>query len=105
LVAVRHPRPAFTPVAEQGASGPVTTSEMRDHVGAVPQASEPRSRTYVDDDGVHWHVSEQAYSEYDRRSGCSLIFASDLAVRRVRNYPADWFSLPELELIALSWGV
>jgi len=78
---------------------------MRDQVGAGPQTSEARTRTYVDDDGTCWHVSEQPFSEYDRRSGNSLIFASDLAVRRVRNYPADWFSLPELELMALSWSV
>jgi hypothetical protein len=95
--------PAFTSVAEQGAAGPITTSEMRDHVGAGPQASEPRSRTYVDDDGMCWHVSERPFAEYDRRRGTSLIFASDLAVRRVRDYPADWYSLPEPQLIALSW--
>ena len=80
-------------------------SEMSDHAGAVPLTSEQPSRTYIDDDGVCWHVSERAFSPYDRRSGKSLIFASDLAVRRVRNYPADWHLLPELALIALSWGV
>ena len=89
---------------EGDAAGPVTTIEMHDQVGAGPRASEPRSRTYVDDDGMSWQVSEQS-SEYDRRHGRSLIFASDLAVRRVRNYPADWFSLSELALIALSWSV
>ena len=78
---------------------------MRDQVGAGPEVFENRSRTFVDDDGTHWRVSEQPFSEYDRRRGRSLIFASDLAVRRVRNYPADWFSLPELELMSLSWGV
>ncbi len=78
---------------------------MRDQVDAGPQASELPTRTYVDEDGVCWHVSEQPFSGYDRRSGSSLIFASDLAVRRVRNYPADWFTLSELALAALSWGV
>ena len=35
----------------------------------------------------------------------SLIFASDAAVRRVRDYPPDWFDLPDNELLALSWRV
>lgn len=83
----------------------MTTSQMRDQASAGPRTPEPRTRTYVDVDGMCWHVSEQPFSEYDRRSGCSLIFASDLAVRRVRDYPADWFSLPELALVALSWKV
>jgi hypothetical protein len=83
----------------------MTTSQMRDQAGADSRISEPRSRTYVDSDGTAWHVSEQPFSEYDRRTGRSLIFASDLAVRRVRNYPADWYSLPEQALVALSWKV
>ena len=35
----------------------------------------------------------------------SLIFASDSAVRRVRHYPANWFDLPDDELLVLSWRV
>ena len=52
-----------------------------------------------------WRVFEQPFSEYDRRTGCSLIFASELAVRRVRDYPSDWFTLPEAALERLSWAV
>ena len=50
-------------------------------------------------------MSERPFSEYDRRSGRSLIFSSELAVRRVRDYPGDWFSLSDSELAALSWRV
>jgi hypothetical protein len=50
-------------------------------------------------------VSERPYSEYDRRTGSSLIFASELAVRRVRDYPSDWFALSDSDLAALSWRV
>ena len=50
-----------------------------------------------------WHVAEQPFSEYDRRSGSSLIFSSELAVRRVRSYPSNWYSLSDSELVALSW--
>jgi hypothetical protein len=80
-------------------------SEKRDPVDATPRAPETRSRTFVADDGQIWHVYEQQFSEYDRRRGHSLIFTSELAVRRVRNYPADWFGLSEEALAALSWGV
>ena len=63
----------------------------------------PPSRTFLDADGVHWLVYEQAFADYDRRSGQSLIFSSDAAVRRVRDYPSDWFALSEEDLVALSW--
>jgi hypothetical protein len=62
-----------------------------------------RVRAFLDPDGVHWRVFEQAFGDYDRRRGMSLIFASDAAVRRVRDYPADWLYLSDEELIELSW--
>ena len=64
-----------------------------------------RIRSFTDDLGHTWLVREQPFSEYDRRSGFSLIFSSELAVRRVRDYPKDWFALSDAELAALSWGV
>ena len=63
----------------------------------------PPTRSFLDADGAHWLVYEQAFSDYDRRSGMSLIFSSDAAVRRVRDYPANWFDLADEELAALSW--
>ncbi len=66
-------------------------------------SSTPPTRSFVDDDGAHWTVYEQAFGDYDRRSGASLIFNSDFAVRRVRNFPSNWSELSERELIALSW--
>lgn len=80
-------------------------SDTRDHADTAPSAHEVRSRTFIDDDGQSWTVSEQPFSEYDRRGGQSLIFESDLAVRRVRNYPADWHQLSNAALAALSWHV
>jgi hypothetical protein len=62
-----------------------------------------RVRVFVDQDGVRWQVSERPFADYDRRRGLSLIFASDAAVRRVREYPANWMSLSDDDLIALSW--
>ena len=62
-----------------------------------------RVRVYVDEDGTRWQVSERPFADYDRRRGLSLIFASDSAVRRVREYPANWFTLSDEELHQLSW--
>ena len=62
-----------------------------------------RVRVYVDGDGTRWQVSERPFADYDRRRGLSLIFASDSAVRRVREYPANWFTLSDEELRQLSW--
>jgi hypothetical protein len=55
-------------------------------------------------DGVPWLVYELPATSFDRRSSASLVFESDAAVRRVRNYPADWRALPDSELFALSWS-
>ena len=63
----------------------------------------PPSRTFLDADGAHWFVFEQAFGDYDRRNGMSLIFSNDAAVRRVRDYPADWIDLSDEDLAALSW--
>ena len=78
-------------------------SEARERTEISPSSELPRTRTYTDDLGMTWRVSEKPFSEYDRRRGSSLIFASELAVRRVRNYPSDWFTLSEVALAALSW--
>jgi hypothetical protein len=59
-------------------------------------------RTFNDADGTTWEVREIQNPDYDRRSGTSLIFESIGAVRRVRNFPANWFELPERELADLS---
>lgn len=61
------------------------------------------TRSFADRDGVRWQVYEKEFSGYDRRSGVSLIFASEAAVRRVRTFPADWQTLSDDELTELSW--
>ena len=64
----------------------------------------PQTRSFVDAEGGRWRVFEQAFNDYDRRSGMSLIFSSDNVVRRVRDYPVDWMDLPDVELARLSWN-
>jgi hypothetical protein len=80
-------------------------SDSRDDVAIRPALRSARARTYLDEHGQRWLVTEQPFSQYDRRSGYSLIFASDLAVRRVREYPNDWDSLSVEALMELSWNV
>jgi hypothetical protein len=65
----------------------------------LPQARD-RPRTLVIH-GEHWTVYERADPMLDRRASSSLIFESDGAVRRVRNYPANWRELSDEELGAL----
>ncbi len=67
--------------------------------------SEPiHQRVYFDAEGQRWQVFEKPYETFDRRNGMSLIFSSDGAMRRVRNYPANWSDLSDEELVALSWS-
>jgi hypothetical protein len=72
---------------------------------AQDENSQEHVREFVDADGAHWRVREMPFSEYDRRRGLSLIFWSDGAVRRVRDYPADWHTLSDEDLAKLSWRV
>jgi hypothetical protein len=80
-------------MSEPAENGPPT----RDTRAAAPV------RVFVDAEGTRWQVSERPFSDYDRRHGLSLIFASEVAVRRVRDYPANWATLADDELFALSW--
>jgi hypothetical protein len=78
-------------------------SDSRERTDISHASDLPGTRSYTDDLGMTWHVREQPFSDYDRRRGSSLIFSSELAVRRVRDYPSDWFTLSEVALAALSW--
>jgi hypothetical protein len=87
------PHAAFIDMTDSAESGRPTQADS----AAVPV------RVFVDGEGIRWQVSERPFADYDRRRGLSLIFASDSAVRRVREYPANWFSLSDEELQLLSW--
>ena len=63
----------------------------------VAKAREEGRRLEVD--GERWLVYELS-GAYDRR-GPSLIFESEQAVRRVREYPVRWRALSDVELAAL----
>jgi len=55
-------------------------------------------------EGTPWLVYELPPAPFDRRSSVSLVFEAENAVRRVRTFPADWRSLRDEELFALSWN-
>ena len=55
--------------------------------------------------GEPWLVYELRGPSFDRRSAPSLVFEGEDAVRRVRDFPADWRTLSDDELFALSWTV
>jgi hypothetical protein len=74
-----------------------------DRIDSTAESHAPMARMFLDSEGTRWRVYEQAFGDYDRRSGMSLIFASEAAVRRVRDFPADWMLLTDDELLALSW--
>jgi hypothetical protein len=55
----------------------------------------------VDREGRQWTVRE-AVVPYDRRSTPSLIFDCGDIVRRVRDFPRNWFECSSNELIDIS---
>ena len=65
-----------------------------------PQVDQ-RARLFFRDD-AQWRVTEREYPLPDRRTGRFLIFESEAVVRRVRNYPLDWFSWSDDDLYSLS---
>ena len=68
-----------------------------------PLQSAQRNARRLAIEGEMWLVYELPPLSFDRRSTPSLIFESDVSMRRVRNYPADWRTLSDEELTALSW--
>ena len=73
------------------------TAAPEDVVGRSPDTS--RRRVLVD--GVPWTIRLFA-ATHDRRGGLDLLFESDRVVRRVRDFPPDWFTLPPDVLFALN---
>ncbi len=49
-----------------------------------------------------WRVFEHV-PQYDRRARTTLVFVSEGAMRRVRDFPAHWWELSDEELLGISW--
>ncbi|MDQ6633675.1 MAG: hypothetical protein M3Z10_02845 [Gemmatimonadota bacterium] len=70
----------------------------------VEMATGEHGRTrHLQHEGVGWTVYERTWGDYDRRSATRLVFESEGVVRIVRVFPAEWYSLTDDELVALSW--
>ena len=54
-------------------------------------------------DGEAWVVYERAPGTQDRNRNPSLVFESRSAIRRVRHYPVDWYTMSDAALRTLSW--
>ena len=67
------------------------------------QSALPSRRFHAD--GEIWSVREVTAPAFDRRGGTHLIFEGLEVMRRVRNFPADWTSLSDDELYALSLDI
>lgn len=76
-------------------------SERKDvREDAAPQDSTTdHARTFVAEEAL-WTVRLRA-AAYDRRRP-DLVFECEHAIRRVRDYPADWHELSDEQLFALS---
>jgi hypothetical protein len=69
----------------------------------VRQEALRTARRVTADDGEQWLVYELPPLPFDRRNTPSLVFENERAVRRVRDYPADWRNLSDDALLELSW--
>jgi hypothetical protein len=72
--------------------------------GRGPEGDSPSRGSvvgFVDGAGVAWRAYER------RRPGqrTALVFESSQAVRLVRDFPDNWYTLPRAALEALSWSV
>jgi hypothetical protein len=77
----------------------VSTDESRRTPPQAPWTRFEPTRSFSAE-GVFWRVFEVSY-EFDRRRGRSLVFEHEFAWRRVRTYPANWYELPEEQLLTL----
>lgn len=59
-------------------------------------------RALRSDDGREWAVYTIPAANYDRRGGLCLLFDSVDVMRRLRDFPDNWYELPDAELYALS---
>jgi hypothetical protein len=78
-----------------------TSDEKEDRQHTPPEARAVRK---LYSDGELWIVRE-VVPTFDRRTGASLVFESANVMRRLRKYPANWASLSDEELYALSCNI
>jgi hypothetical protein len=60
-------------------------------------------RTFIDPDGEMWTAFEVSSTPAHPERGTSLVFTSETMWRRVTQFPAEWRTLTDAQLAALSW--
>ena len=95
-------RPSFFDFGRRAAPDVDSANLPLDRPGRGAQSPQSPERRLIGPDGREWRVREAPMPSYDRRGGSCLIFETNDAARRVRNYPADWFDLGEPDLYGLS---
>jgi hypothetical protein len=81
-----------------------TDGLMNDAEPSRPKAvaiQEAQTRV-IEGDDKRWRVREEPWPIADRRGGTCLIFDADTVVRRVRNFPPEWFEWSDADLYSLS---
>jgi hypothetical protein len=76
-------------------------TEIERHQHEVARA-QSRTVRLLAADGMRWVVREVAAPSFDRRGGTHLVFDGELVMRRVRNFPPDWYLLSDDDLYALT---
>jgi len=68
-----------------------------------PHGGDHHSRTFLDDDGHAWRVTERDAAHIPNARGPRvLLFEAEHAWRLVWTFPADWRAMRDAELVALS---
>lgn len=81
------------------AGGPMMINHSNHSVASEPQ---DLTRTIVDPAGRVWFVRQVSSPSYDRRGATALVFLTDDAMRRVRDFPENWRELADADLYAVS---
>ena len=87
-------------VAHKQHSDPASSGAIGERRSELKVAQHKRVRV-IASEGRHWIVRELPPRSLDRGVG-SLVFVSDHAMRRVRDYPPDWFDCSDADLLAVS---
>jgi hypothetical protein len=95
-----HCTSAFRAGAVMGSRRDLGTEATRS--GAEQQSPARPTRVIYGSDGELWVVRELAAPAFDRRDTPSLVFSTDDVMRRVRNYPSNWFELSDEALFEVS---
>lgn len=77
------------------ADNPIDQQELR-------RSPTPGKVRRVNAEGLRWIIQEVPAPAFDRRGGNHLVFDAETVMRRVRDFPSNWYELSDEELYELS---